>query len=210
MTIYYTSDTHFRHKAILRYDARPFSSLEEMEETIIRHWNARVRPTDTVYHLGDFVFGGGGHAREILGRLNGQKHLIWGNHDSNQVRKLTDWVSSQPYLEINDGNDLVCLHHYGQRVWNRCHYGAFHLFGHSHGSLPPQGRSIDVGMCCWNYGPVTLAEIKERLTELGLINQFGSHHGKQEEPNLKEFLLGSAGTAGDDDDASFEAALRKG
>jgi len=179
--IYYTSDTHFRHKAILKYDAPPFASLEEMEETIIKRWNARVRPTDTVYHLGDFVWDRSGQvAQEILGRLNGKVHLIWGNHDSNQVRKLEDWTSSQPYLEIRDGEDFVVLSHYGHRVWNKGHYGSFHLYGHSHGSLPPQGRSIDVGVSCWDYRPVTLAEVKERLAELGLIDQYGSHHSREE------------------------------
>jgi calcineurin-like phosphoesterase family protein len=55
MTIFYTSDTHFRPKAVLHFDRRPFITTEEMEEEIIQRWNRRVRPTDTVWHLGDFV-----------------------------------------------------------------------------------------------------------------------------------------------------------
>jgi calcineurin-like phosphoesterase family protein len=174
MTIYYTSDTHFRHAAILHFDNRPFASAEDMEMQLIKRWNARVRPTDTVYHLGDFVMGKGKVAQEILCRLNGQKHLIWGNHDHNQVKRLPEWVSSQPYLEIKDGEDMVMMSHYAHRTWNKAHYGSFHLFGHSHGSLPPQGRSIDVGTNCWDYMPVTLAEIKQKLDSLGLLEMVGN------------------------------------
>ncbi|ANY85469.1 hypothetical protein BB934_45455 (plasmid) [Microvirga ossetica] len=174
MTLFFTSDTHFRHAAILHHDRRPFVSVEEMEAEIIRRWNARVRPRDTVYHLGDFAWGKAKVVAEILPRLNGHIHLIWGNHDHNTVRRMTEWASSQPYLEIKDGDDLVCLHHYAQRTWNRARYGSYHLFGHSHGNLPPQGRSIDVGTCCWDYKPVTLAEIKARLDGLGLLELAGN------------------------------------
>jgi calcineurin-like phosphoesterase family protein len=179
MTIYYTSDTHFRHRHILQFDKRPFASMEEMEEAIIKRWNGRVRPTDTVYHLGDFVWGRDVVASEILARLNGQKHLIWGNHDHSTVKRMTEWTSSQPYLEIRDGTDFVVLSHYAHRVWNKGHYSSFHLYGHSHGSLPPQGRSHDVGTNVWDYRPVTLAEVKERLDSLGMLQQFGIHHGQQ-------------------------------
>ncbi|WP_262267268.1 MULTISPECIES: metallophosphoesterase family protein [Microvirga] len=182
MTIFYTSDTHFRHKAVLHFDRRPFITAEEMEEEIIRRWNQRVRPTDTVWHLGDFVWGKGQHAAAILGRLNGQKHFVWGNHDHSTVKRLPEWVSSQAYAEIRDGQDFVVLSHYGHRVWNKAHYGAFHLYGHSHGSLPPQGRSHDVGTNVWDYRPVTLPEVKERLAGLGLLESYGVHHGQETRP----------------------------
>jgi hypothetical protein len=68
------------------------------------------------------------------------------------------------------------------RVWNKAHYGAFHLYGHSHGSLPPQGRSHDVGTNVWDYRPVTLAEVKERLDALGLLESYGVHHGQEATP----------------------------
>jgi len=170
VTIYYTADTHFRHYGILDIDNRPFSSLEEMENEIIRRWNRHVRPRDTVWFLGDFALGSTKAAAEILARLNGRKHLVWGNHDG-KVRKLPGWESSQPYAEIREGDDFLCLHHYAQRTWRDLQRGAFHLFGHSHGWLMPQCRSIDVGIMCWDYRPVTLAEIKKRLAGLGLLGR---------------------------------------
>lgn len=79
---WFTSDTHFGHKNILQYEkeARPFSSVEEMNEVLIERWNSVVRNKDTVYHLGDFCFGRQNLA--IAERLNGKKHLVLGNHDT--------------------------------------------------------------------------------------------------------------------------------
>jgi calcineurin-like phosphoesterase family protein len=80
------SDTHFGHtntweKFTLEDGSplRPFTSTEEMDETMVENWNKTVRPQDTVYHLGDVVI-----ARrhlETVKRLNGRKILIRGNHD---------------------------------------------------------------------------------------------------------------------------------
>lgn len=83
---YFTSDTHFGHTNILEYEkeSRPFSSLEEMHETIIDRWNNVVRPKDNVYHLGDFCFGK--IHLPIAARLHGNKRLILGNHDTYPAR----------------------------------------------------------------------------------------------------------------------------
>jgi calcineurin-like phosphoesterase family protein len=54
--IWLTADTHFGHTNILKYCGRPFSSIEEMDETLINNWNNKVNQDDTVYHLGDFSF----------------------------------------------------------------------------------------------------------------------------------------------------------
>jgi calcineurin-like phosphoesterase family protein len=80
------SDTHFGHtncwqkfKLVNGEPLRPFNSTEEMDETMVQRWNETVKPTDTVYHLGDVVI-----ARrnlQTIKRLNGRKILIRGNHD---------------------------------------------------------------------------------------------------------------------------------
>lgn len=79
---WFTSDTHFGHKNILDYEkeARPFATVEEMNETLIDNWNQTVGKRDTVYHLGDFAFGSSNIG--IASRLNGVKKLVLGNHDT--------------------------------------------------------------------------------------------------------------------------------
>lgn len=78
--LFFTADHHFYHANIIRYCKRPFQSVEEMNDEMFKRWNEFVSPSDTVYYLGDFSL-----ARRpvelFLPRLNGEKHLIMGNHD---------------------------------------------------------------------------------------------------------------------------------
>jgi len=161
MATWFTSDHHFGHKRIIELASRPFVSVEEMDAAMIRRWNAVVAKGDMVYHLGDFAFDD--HTK-YLPHLNGQKRLVLGNHDhSNRVKKAIGWSTVDSLLHINvDGQPLV-LCHYAMRVWNRSHYGAIQLYGHSHGNLPGDSQSIDVGVDCWSFAPVSLLEIKDRL-----------------------------------------------
>ena len=51
--IFFTSDLHFGHANIIKYDSRPFNSISHMDEELIKRWNESVSPNDTVYILGD-------------------------------------------------------------------------------------------------------------------------------------------------------------
>ena len=78
--IYFTADHHFDHQNILKYCARPFGGVNEMNEELVRRWNSVVTPEDTVYYLGDFSMAK--RPVEFFGqKLHGEKHLIAGNHD---------------------------------------------------------------------------------------------------------------------------------
>jgi len=161
----FTADLHFGHANIIRFCNRPFSSIEEMNEGLIDNWNASVAPGQDIYCLGDFMFGNARDAGKYLDRLNGRKHLVWGNHDSKKVQALPQWASSQPYLEIAVNSRKIVLFHYSLRVWSASRYGAIHLYGHSHGNLPGAGNSTDVGVDCWNMRPVGLADILARIAD---------------------------------------------
>lgn len=78
--IWFTSDTHFGHKNVLKYCGRPFKTVEEMDEALIANWNAIVKPDDVIYHLGDVAMSIKA-VKRVLPRLNGHKILIVGNHD---------------------------------------------------------------------------------------------------------------------------------
>lgn len=88
MTIFLVSDTHFSHKNIVKMyqkgnvtrKERPWDTIEEMDEALVKNWNNVVGPKDKVYHLGDVVINRS--ALPILSRLNGEKRLIKGNHDN--------------------------------------------------------------------------------------------------------------------------------
>lgn len=78
---YLIADTHIGHRKIIEFekDNRPFATIEEHDATLVDRWNSVVNKNDTVWHLGDVLFGLGGF--DVLAKMNGQKHLVMGNHD---------------------------------------------------------------------------------------------------------------------------------
>ncbi len=154
---FFTSDPHYGHANIIKYCNRPFADTNEMDEAMIRNWNSVVKDNDDVYILGDFAMGNR-PAPEIIKRLSGRKHLIWGNHDSNQVRNCSLWASSQPYLELKGYAKFLVLCHYKFQVFNKSHRGGVQFFGHSHGSIPGNSQQIDVGVDCFNFTPIEVNE----------------------------------------------------
>jgi calcineurin-like phosphoesterase family protein len=172
MTVFFTADTHFGHSNVIRYDKRPFRDVTEMNEALIKNWNRAVRPSDTVYHLGDVSILRPERTREILDSLNGKIILIRGNHDKAAEHKLCasrfEWVKEYFFLGLN-GGIKIALMHYAMRVWDRKHYGTWHHHGHSHGRLTPEPGvlALDVGVDSWSYAPVALDQLKASMSERG-------------------------------------------
>lgn len=166
--IYFCSDTHFGHANVLRYDRRPFATIEEHDEALVENWNATVKPNDVVYHLGDVAWGQSAEEIDILlGRLHGVKSLITGNHDGPRVTKSPRWSMVSTYHEAKRNGQLICLFHYRMTVWNRSHHGSWALHGHSHGTLPEifTAKTLDVGIMCWNYRPVSFEQIEAAMDQ---------------------------------------------
>lgn len=132
--IRYIADMHFDHADILAYDNRPFLSVAEMNEAMIQNWNAVVSPDDLTWILGDFCAGGAERWREILGRLNGKKALIIGNHDAPEaVAGTKDLLAdAAEYREIIDGGRSVVLCHYPIPFFRDHYFGRYHIYGHVH------------------------------------------------------------------------------
>ena len=55
MSLFFISDLHFSHTNIIKYESRPFANSVEMNDTLIKNWNMKVQPTDTVYILGTMI-----------------------------------------------------------------------------------------------------------------------------------------------------------
>lgn len=178
---FFVSDTHFKHKNILKFCPTTRFGRDEVEmtEMMIKVWNEKVRREDTVYHLGDVSFCSGEETAKILNRLNGKIHLIEGNHDRKmlQNKECADRFDSvSPYMNLKMGKQNVILMHYAMRVWDKMHYGSYHLYGHSHNSMEhtPYGKSMDVGvdtrsdMSLWSWDEIDF--ILRNREKLG-------HHG---------------------------------
>lgn len=166
---FYTADCHFYHKNIIRYEDRPFTGVEDMNNYLMWKWNQKVGKGDEVYIMGDFAFCSGRQANELLDQLNGRKFLIKGNHDSFLQDRDFDrskFVWIKDYAKIYDGNEKVILFHYPIAVWDCKHHGSIHLFGHIHSDKEDHHPLVvkldgayNVGVDVRDNAPVTLQEI---------------------------------------------------
>ncbi|GEP20033.1 metallophosphoesterase [Pediococcus argentinicus] len=162
---FFVSDTHFFHKDLLGmndFAPRPFNSVEEMNQEIIKNWNDRVGENDTVYHLGDIALyfirperASNEAVFQVLKELHGHLVLIKGNHDS---RSLFKYLSAHNYewggkskFEFHDVGKLIKLNH---RQLIMSHYPIslgivnqiINLHGHIHHYSVNARENINVGI----------------------------------------------------------------
>ena len=202
MRIFFTSDLHFGHENVLKFDERPFETVEEMDEELIRRWNNKVDKGDLVYVLGDLIWKtANNEALSILKRLNGQIILIKGNHDrfiknataKNALAGLKDY--DDICVALADGTTRRCiLSHYFMPFYNGHRQNAIHLHGHSHNTeehylelgiiqaIKKNGyepKVYNVGCMLWNYEPVTLEEILNSKNEIEQLEEFEKEQKEQ-------------------------------
>ena len=138
MSNFYIADWHYGHANIIKYDNRPFFSVDEMNERLIANWNEQVGERDLVYSLGDMFWGAVDKAVPILRQLNGKKILIRGNHDRTGRPEFDSYFDLiTDYLEIfdEDFKQNIVLCHYPIPCFNGHHHGWYHLYGHVHNSF---------------------------------------------------------------------------
>ena len=177
-TIWFISDTHFGHENFLTFRReggeriRPFSSLKEMDETMIARWNERVAENDIVYHLGDVAMGDRVTVLDaIMPRLKGRKRLVLGNHDTAEMgvyrkhfQKITSWRSFDEDL-CGPGRSFVACHYPLHESSFRLpgDYGIdgarFCVHGHIHERVINHPCYFNVCVEQTNYAPVSLQEI---------------------------------------------------
>jgi calcineurin-like phosphoesterase family protein len=108
--IFLTADTHFYHTNILK--VRPqFSTIADMNQHIIDQWNKTVKPSDTVYHLGDVAMWKPINL-DVVKHLHGHKILIRGNHDnfSNGIYEFYGFEKVLAMKEWTTKGGLICTH----------------------------------------------------------------------------------------------------
>lgn len=172
--IWFTSDTHFLHKNVLKFGngrSDIWKSIEEMNDGLVDNINAVVGVNDELYHLGDFSFKGTvEEAAEIRRKIRCRKvHLIHGNHDKDwRAPELEGLFIIEPEIRILkiSGRRYV-LSHFPQMDWEGMSHGSIHLHGHIHseGSAYNElNRSqhllrYDVGVDANNCMPVSIDTI---------------------------------------------------
>lgn len=171
--IYFTSDLHLGHENAIKFQNRPFKSVEEMNKTLICNYNSVVQPNDTVYILGDLAFKiPVDEADRLISKLNGRKYLVRGNHDKRYDESLFEEITD--YKEIGEYSEHFILMHYPMLEWKRQHRGSIQLHGHMHNvgldyNLECRANGIrrfDVGVDANNFYPVSITTIIDFMNML--------------------------------------------
>jgi len=166
---FYTADLHYDHLNVIRLSKRPFTDLKEMQETIITNWNKEVNNGDDVYVLGDICFDVKIFI-ELMEVLNGQIHIIRGNHDENAIKhavngyNLKGVIYHRDILKIKDGEHTLILSHYPIFEWDQWFRNSIHMHGHCHQNIGRsfRPRAYDVGVDACDFKPVTLNKVLAR------------------------------------------------
>lgn len=148
---YFTSDLHFGHRNIINHANRPYTSVEQMDASLIEYWQNTVGRKDRIFLLGDLSFHPVLKTLKIFKQLPGLKHWIVGNHDKShrnneEFCKLFESIQDVKIASTN--HRKLFMSHYAHRTWPYAHHGVWHLYGHSHGTLAddPNALSMDVGV----------------------------------------------------------------
>ena len=186
--IYFTSDLHLGHANAIKFTNRPFQSVEQMNDGLIRNINETVMANDELWILGDFAFKVNmAAAKQFRDQINCKTvHMITGNHDKDYTRDHI-FQSVQPYKELKTEYGKFILFHYPIYEWNGAHNGTIHLHGHIHSTgsyntanlqkkyidrFPEKSfmkdsalglRIYDIGVDANNYRPISITQIAELM-----------------------------------------------
>lgn len=153
------SDHHFNHENIIRFEDRPFDSTNEMDEYMVKQWNAVVGVNDIVYHLGDFSMGLSiEELTSLISRLNGEIILIRGNHDRYGTKKLLGAGFKEVINQRLIIGEYILTHRPIPEVGDYSKY--INIHGHIHSrNKKDKDRYINVSVEQLNYKPMLLDSI---------------------------------------------------
>lgn len=172
-SVFLISDPHFGHGNICNFldhnggKLRPFSNALEMDEAIVSNWNKVVSPKDKVYVLGDIAMG----KKHIVtvGRCNGTKVLIKGNHDRERLNDYAPFFKDIRSCHVLSG---LILSHIPIHPSSLERFGC-NVHGHTHsrkvlkdnGEIDPRYFNICVEHT--NYTPILLEDLRTKIIEQG-------------------------------------------
>ena len=170
--IFLCSDHHFGHANILTFTdsdgsrVREFDSVEQMDETMVENHNRVVSKSDKVYFLGDVAFSKKNLA--IVARLNGEKVLIKGNHDQENLSEYQKYFKDVRGTHQFSGLlfSHIPVHPESLGRWSANIHGHLHtnevmLRGFNNKPVEADPRYLSVCMERIAYTPITLEAVHE-------------------------------------------------
>ena len=162
--IFFYSDPHFGHQNIckfLRADGtklRPWDTAEEMDEELVKRYNEVVKPEDKVYFLGDVTIKH--NHLKVLDRLNGQKRLIRGNHDTASTKTYMRYFGEIYGVRVLES---FILSHIPLHVDSITKRFSTNVHGHLHANVIDHPAYFSVCVERIDYRPLEMSELNERI-----------------------------------------------
>ena len=175
-SVFLTSDTHFGHVGVTKFlrddgsKLRPWDSVEEMDEEMVKRWNETVKPTDKVYHLGDVVINR--KALSIMHRLNGDKVLIKGNHDIFRPEDYAPHFRDVRAYHVMNGMILShiplhesALYRFGTNIHGHTHSNRVTKFEFGMDRIDPRYHCVCVEQT--DFRPILFEDVIQRIKDEG-------------------------------------------
>jgi calcineurin-like phosphoesterase family protein len=175
---FFTADWHLDDMEVISLNRRPFSSIEEMNNTLISNCNKVAGEDDQIIHLGDFCIYGKKNGIDnsktnpvnYIKQINGTFINVKGNHDdNNKVKSLCDSLRTslgKKFLSVS------CSHYPSYDLRSNVIAGDVHLCGHVHRKFKymidsvNQVLNINVGVDVWGYTPVSEDKLIEYIIKV--------------------------------------------
>jgi len=179
VNIFFASDHHFGHEnTFLKFKRedgvtplRPFTSVDEMNQTMIQKHNAVVKPEDHVYFGGDFVINK--KYLWIARQLNGHKRIVLGNNDIFPVEMYLE-AGFEKIAGYRVFVDDFILSHIPLREDNVTQRFHCNVHGHIHANFINDPRYLCICVEHTNYAPLHMDEVRERIkNNIRSFNQTG-------------------------------------
>lgn len=172
--IWFTSDSHFFHENILKFVdkegklVRPgFASVDEMNWHMVECWNAVVKPSDKVWHLGDVAFKTVEKAAELdnlLSKLHGHKRMLVGNHDNIKSAALHKHFEKIELWKGFKAEGFTCSH-IPLRL-DSMRDGKVNVHGHTHQNLMDEKGYVNVCVEVRAYTPVHIDDLVKEVKKV--------------------------------------------
>ena len=160
-------------KKVDGHPLRPFSTVEEHDETIIANWNKVVPKDARVYVLGDVAQKKSDIAK--IGRLNGsRKILIAGNHDifgSSEYLKYFKDIRATHRLDNGILMSHIPVHpdskgRFRENIHGHTHYRSVMKLDKGREVIDPWYYCVCVEHT--EYAPVDFEDVREKIKNLGV------------------------------------------
>lgn len=178
---WFCSDLHLSHASILRgFRGTIFKTVEDHNETIVN--NLLSIPKGSNLCIGGDLFWkfNSKQVEEFFTKFKKagiSVFIVYGNHDKLSWFKYSI-IRSQGYLkEMVVEKQSITVSHYNMSVWNKSHYNAWLLFGHTHRDDATWkraegldiidtyycGKKLNINIELHDFKPLSFEEIKEYM-----------------------------------------------